>query len=78
MPIFEAAYETAARANNWGAEYGEEHPWPDFYRRIYTELFPDAGGLNLSEVLQQARRERPHVAAFKRWLEEDAIQAENS
>lgn len=68
-PIFQNAFDTPARANNWGAEYGDEHPWPEFYRRIYVALFPGAERLNLPEVLQEAARQLPHVEAMKRWLE---------
>lgn len=78
-PVFQSAFGTPARANNWGAEYGEEHPWPEFYRRIYVELFPDAERLNLPEVLQEAARELPHVEAMKRWLEgQEVTRPENS
>lgn len=79
IPIFQESFDTPARANNWGAEYGEEHPWPDFYRRIYVELFPEAERLNLPEVLQEAARQLPHVETMKRWLDEqEATRPENS
>lgn len=79
IPIFQESFNTPARANNWGAEYGREHPWPDFYRRIYVELFPGAERLNLPKVLQEAARELPHVEAMKRWLDEqEATRPENS
>lgn len=79
IPIFQASFDTPARANNWGAEYGEEHPWPDFYRRIYGELFPEVERLNLPEVLQVAARQRPHVEAMERWLvKQEASRSENS
>lgn len=67
-PVFQSAFDTPARANNWSAEYGNEHPWPEFYRRIYVELFPGAERLNLPEVLQEAARQLPHVEAMKQWL----------
>lgn len=74
MPVFEAAYLTPARANNWAAEYGETLPWPDFFRRIYCELFPAAARLNLAEILQDAARWLPEVEAMQRWQEQqDAI-----
>lgn len=63
-PIFEQAFGTTARANNWGAEYGMEHPWPKFFRQIYLELFPGNERLNLAEVLQEAAQERPQVEAM--------------
>lgn len=76
-PIFETAFETPARANNWRRSYGAHHPWPDFYRRIYTELFPTVERLNLSKVLQEAQREIPRVQAIMRWFDEqDAIRVE--
>lgn len=79
IPIFQSAYDTVARANNWRAEYGQEHPWPDFFRRIYLSLFPATKRLNLAEVLQEAARELPHVEAIKDWLnEQDAIRTEES
>lgn len=79
IPIFQESFDTPARANNWGAEYGEEHPWPDFYRRIYGELFPEAERLNLPEVLQEAARQLPHVKAMKLWLDkQEASRLENS
>lgn len=53
-PIFEQAFGRSARANNWAIEYGEQHPWPDFYQRIYQTLHGKADGLNLGEVLQEA------------------------
>lgn len=67
-PVFQSAFDSPARANNWRAEYGEEHPWPDFFRRIYGELFPETKRLNLPEVLQEAARELPRVEEFKDWL----------
>lgn len=79
IPVFESAFDTPARANNWAAEYGEEHPWPQFFRRIYVELFPAAERLNLPEVLQEAARLQPHVEAMKRWLDgQEATLPENS
>ena len=79
MPIFEEAYDTPARANNWLAEYGEEHAWPDFYRRIYQELVPDAKQLNLAEVLQEAARAMPGIIKFREWQDEqDAICGKNN
>lgn len=79
IPVFQSAFDTPARANNWGAEYGDEHPWPEFYRSIYVELFPGAERLNLPEVLQEAARQLPHVEAIKRWLyAEEATLPENS
>lgn len=79
IPVFQSAFDTPARANNWGAEYGDEHPWPEFYRSIYVELFPGAERLNLPEVLQEAARQLPHVEAMKRWLDaEGATLPENS
>lgn len=79
IPVFQSAFDTPARANNWGAEYGDEHPWPEFYRRIYVELFPGAGRLNLPEVLQEAARQLPHVEAMKQWLDgQEATLPENS
>ena len=69
-PIFQSAFHTPARANNWRAAYGEEHPWPDFYRRIYGVLRPEVERLNLGEVLQEAARQFPRVEALKQWLEE--------
>lgn len=69
MGVFEDAFDTPARANNWAAAYGEEHPWPDFYRRVYRELMPDETRLNISEVLQEAARRKPQVEAFQRAME---------
>lgn len=78
-PIFQECFKTSPRANNWGAEYGAEHPWAEFYRRIYCELFPETERLNLGEVLQEAARELPLVEAMKAHLyEEDATRSENS
>lgn len=78
-PIFESAFNTPARANNWRQEYGEGHPWPDFFRRIHLELFPDVKRLNLSKVLQQAQREMPLIETMAHWLDEqDAIRAEKN
>lgn len=78
IPIFQDSFDTPARANNWRAEYGEEHPWPDFFRRIYGELSPEAERLNLSEVLQEAARELPKVEEMRRWLDEqEATRSEN-
>lgn len=71
-PIFERAFGTTARANNWGAGYGVEHPWPMFFRRIYTTLFPEAERLNLTEVLQEAARELPKLEAMKKALAQGA------
>lgn len=70
MPVFEEAYGKPARANNWKAEYGEEHEWPMFFRSIYMELFPHVEALNLAEVLQEAARQRPNFEALKRALSE--------
>lgn len=67
-PIFEGAFGTPARAINWDAEYGIEHPWPQFFQRIYMALFPKVKRLNLSEVLQEAARELPQVEAMKTLL----------
>jgi hypothetical protein len=67
-PIFEGAFGTHARAINWDAEYGIEHPWPQFFRCIYMALFPKAKRLNLSEVLQEAARELPQIEAMKALL----------
>lgn len=79
IPVFQSAFNTPARANNWRAEYGEEHPWPDFYRRIYVDLFPEVEHLNLPEVLQEAARQLPHVEAITRWIaEQEATRPENS
>lgn len=69
MSVFEGAFDTPARANNWAAAYGEEHPWPDFYRRVYCELMPGEARLNISEVLQEAARQKPRVEAFRRALD---------
>jgi hypothetical protein len=69
MDVFEQAFDTPARANNWAAAYGEEHPWPDFYRRIYRELMPDETRLNIAEVLQEAARQKPQIEAFLRAME---------
>lgn len=78
IPIFEEAFDTPARANNWRSEYGDEHAWPEFYRRIYLALFPGAKRLNLAAILQEASRELPSLLKFQRWLdEEDAIRREN-
>lgn len=68
-PVFEQAFDTPARANNWKAEYGEEHAWPDFFRRVHVELYPDETRLNLPEVLQDAARWRPHVSSMREYLE---------
>lgn len=78
-PVFQSAFDTPARANNWHVEYGDEHPWPEFYRRIYVELFPGSERLNLPKVLQEAARQLPHVEAMKQWLDEqEATLLENS
>lgn len=63
--VFEQAFGLPARANNWAAEYGEPHPWPDFYQRIYEALHGNAEGLNLAEVLQQAAQMLPAANAFR-------------
>lgn len=79
VSVFQSAFDTPARANNWSAEYGDEHPWPEFYRRIYLALFPGAGRLNLPEVLQEAARQLPHVESMKRWMDgQEATLPENS
>lgn len=67
--IFEAAYDTPARANNWHASYGKEHPWPIFFRSVYLELFPEAERLNLTKVLQEAARQMPAWKAMTEALE---------
>lgn len=78
-PIFGEAFDTPVSATNWGKDFGKEQPWPDFFRRIYKELFPQARRLNLAEVLQEAARQAPHVEAMRRWLDEqDAIRAKNN
>lgn len=78
-PVFQSAFDTPARANNWGVDFGRELPWPEFFRRIYAELFPGAQRLNLPEVLQLAAHELPIVEEMKRWLDEQgAIPPENS
>lgn len=74
-PVFEQAFGRAARANNWAAEYGEQHPWPNFYQRIYQELHSDVYQLNLGEVLQQAAQMLP-VANAVRASPKEAIQSE--
>ncbi len=56
MPIFRGAFDTDPRADNWQLAYDDEPSWPDFFRRICKEIFPDARKLNLSEVLQEAAR----------------------
>jgi hypothetical protein len=77
-PIFSEAFDTPARATNWGQDFGKEHPWPDFFRRIHMELFPETRRLNLAEVLQEALRQAPKVEAMRRWLDEqDAIRAQD-
>lgn len=76
-PIFESAFNTPARADNWRQDFGEGHAWPDFFSRIHKELFPDVKRLNLFKVLQQAHREIPLIEAMADWLDEqDAIRAE--
>lgn len=62
MPIFRSAFGIATRADNWQFEYDDEPCWPDFFRRIWRELYPDADKLNLSEVLQEAARLEPQIA----------------
>lgn len=70
-PIFEDAFATPARSNNWKAEYGEEHAWPSFFKRIHRELYPEVTRLNLSEVLQDAARWLPHLQSFRTYLESE-------
>lgn len=79
MPVFEAAFATTARANNWQADFGMEHPWAEFFRRVYSELFPGATRLNVPEVLQEAAREAPQLAAFvKQWNAQEATRGDDS
>lgn len=76
MPIFQDAFGIEARADNWQLAYEDEPCWPDFYRRIWNEIFPDADKLNLSQVLQEAARLSPKIADIVRKLTE-AIPSEN-
>lgn len=76
MPIFQAAFDAEPRADNWQREYDDAPCWPDFFRRIWNEIFPDAGKLNLSEVLQEAARLFPTISEVVRELTE-AIPEEN-
>lgn len=78
-PVFEQAFATPARSNNWKAEYGEEHAWPKFFRRIHRELYPEVERLNLSEVLQDAARWLPQLQSFRSYLEgEEATRGQES
>ena len=67
MGLFEIAFGIPAKSNNWAAEYGLDHPWPDFFERIYRELFPKTRGLNRSELLQEAARQ------FHAWKDRDSF-----
>jgi hypothetical protein len=57
--VFADAFDQEPKADNWHADLDDRpQPWPDFYRRIYGELFGKTEGLNLQEVLQEAARIR--------------------
>jgi len=76
MPMFQDAFGIQARADNWQLAYNDEPFWPDFYRRIWNEIFPKADKLNLSQVLQEAARLSPKISGIMRELAE-AIPPEN-
>jgi hypothetical protein len=76
--VFEDAFGAQAKSHNWAADFGKEHPWREFYRRIYSELFPEAERLNLGEVLQQAAQLRQKLEAVTRQLEQDATRPQNN
>jgi hypothetical protein len=75
--VFEEAYGLSAKSHNWAADFGKEHPWRRFYRRIYVELFPEDDRLNLTKVLHEAAKLRPQLEAVTRELMQDATREQN-